>query len=71
MIPKETKNKQEKKPDQYIYYLAYPLELVEEGSITNMFTFVVGNLFGFKAIHALLLKKSECSRGNKLLCLIQ
>lgn len=71
MIPKETKNKQEKKPDQYIYYLAYPLELVEEGSVTNMFTFIVDNIFGFKAIRAFLLKKSEGSLGNKILCLIQ
>ncbi|TYI17016.1 hypothetical protein ES332_A08G295400v1 [Gossypium tomentosum] len=39
--------------DQYICYVAYPLDLFEEGSVTNMFTSIVGNVFGFKALHAL------------------
>ncbi|MCL7028456.1 hypothetical protein MKW94_001737 [Papaver nudicaule] len=42
--------------NQYICYVAYPLDLFEEGSVTNMFTFVVGNVFGFKALHALRLE---------------
>ncbi|KAG8499239.1 hypothetical protein CXB51_005773 [Gossypium anomalum] len=35
---------------------AYPLDLFEEGSITNMFTSIVGNVFGFKALRALHLE---------------
>ncbi|KAK3438729.1 hypothetical protein EUGRSUZ_C03525 [Eucalyptus grandis] len=42
--------------NQYICYVAYPLELFEEGSVTNMFTSIVGNVFGFKALHALHLE---------------
>jgi ribulose-bisphosphate carboxylase large chain len=43
-------------PDQYICYEAYPLDLFEEGSVTNMFTSIVGNVFGFKALRALRLE---------------
>ncbi|KAL3753847.1 hypothetical protein ACJRO7_001139 [Eucalyptus globulus] len=39
--------------NQYICYVAYPLDLFEEGSVTNMFTSIVGNVFGFKALCAL------------------
>ncbi|MED6139596.1 hypothetical protein PIB30_085356 [Stylosanthes scabra] len=39
--------------NQYIAYVAYPLDLFEEGSVTNMFTSIVGNVFGFKALRAL------------------
>nr|TKS13866.1 ribulose-1,5-bisphosphate carboxylase/oxygenase large subunit [Populus alba] len=35
---------------------AYPLDLFEEGSVTNMFTSIVGNVFGFKALRALRLE---------------
>ncbi|KAH1092089.1 hypothetical protein J1N35_019346 [Gossypium stocksii] len=42
--------------DQYICYVAYPLNLFEEGSVTNMFTSIVGNVFGFKALRALCLE---------------
>ncbi|RYR62259.1 hypothetical protein Ahy_A04g019695 [Arachis hypogaea] len=42
--------------NQYIAYVAYPLDLFEEGSITNMFTSIVGNVFGFKALRALRLE---------------
>ncbi|KAK3126479.1 hypothetical protein QOZ80_7AG0557230 [Eleusine coracana subsp. coracana] len=41
---------------QYICYVAYPLDLFEEGSVTNMFTSIVGNVFGSKALHALRLE---------------
>ena len=40
---------------QFIAYVAYPLDLFEEGSVTNMFTSIVGNVFGFKWF---------CSRSN-------
>ncbi|GJW65356.1 ribulose-1 [Tanacetum coccineum] len=42
--------------NQYIAYVAYPLDLFEEGSVTNMFTSIVGNVFGFKALRALRLE---------------
>ncbi|THG10007.1 hypothetical protein TEA_024123 [Camellia sinensis var. sinensis] len=41
---------------QFIAYVAYPLDLFEEGSVTNMFTSIVGNVFGFKALRALRLE---------------
>ncbi|KAF7800411.1 ribulose-1,5-bisphosphate carboxylase/oxygenase large subunit [Senna tora] len=42
--------------NHYIAYVAYPLDLFEEGSVTNMFTSIVGNVFGFKALRALRLE---------------
>ncbi len=42
--------------NQYIAYIAYPLDLFEEGSVTNLFTSIVGNVFGFKALRALRLE---------------
>ncbi|KAL6530925.1 hypothetical protein OROHE_014407 [Orobanche hederae] len=42
--------------DQYICYIAYPLDFFEEGSVTNMFTSIIGNVFGFKALRALRLE---------------
>nr|ABA96140.2 Ribulose bisphosphate carboxylase large chain precursor, putative [Oryza sativa Japonica Group] len=42
--------------NQYIAYVAYPLDLFEEGFVTNMFTSIVGNIFGFKALRALRLE---------------
>ncbi|CAK8532762.1 unnamed protein product [Lathyrus sativus] len=42
--------------NQLIAYVAYPLDLFEEGSVTNMCTSIVGNVFGFKALRALHLE---------------
>ena len=42
--------------NQFIVYVAYPLDLFEEGSVTNLFTSIVGNVFGFKALRALRLE---------------
>ena len=42
--------------DQYFMYVSYPLDLFEEGSVTNLFTSIVGNVFGFKALRALRLE---------------
>uniref|UniRef100_A0A2Z4HG48 Ribulose bisphosphate carboxylase large chain n=2 Tax=Cyanophora TaxID=2761 RepID=A0A2Z4HG48_9EUKA len=42
--------------NQYICYVAYPLDLFEEGSVTSMLTSIVGNVFGFKALRALRLE---------------
>ncbi|KAF9588158.1 hypothetical protein IFM89_007847 [Coptis chinensis] len=35
--------------NQYICYVAYPLDLLKRVLVTNMFTSIVGNVFGFKA----------------------
>jgi len=37
-------------------YVAYPLDLFEEGSVVNMMSSIVGNVFGFKALRALRLE---------------
>ncbi len=42
--------------DQWICYVAYPLDLFEEGSVVNMMSSIVGNVFGFKAVKALRLE---------------
>ena len=42
--------------NQYIAYVAYPLDLFEDDYVTNMFTSIVGNVFGFKALRALRLE---------------
>ena len=41
---------------QYFCWVAYDLDLFEEGSVVNVFTSLVGNVFGFKAIRALRLE---------------
>jgi ribulose-bisphosphate carboxylase large chain len=43
-------------PDQYIAYIAYDLDLFEEGSIANLSSSIIGNVFGFKALRALRLE---------------
>jgi ribulose-bisphosphate carboxylase large chain len=37
----------------WLVYVAYPVELFEEGSIPNLFSSVLGNIFGMKAIAGL------------------
>src|SRR6266508_821278 len=43
-------------PRQYIAYIAYGLDLFEEGSIPNMTSSIIGNVFGFNALKALRLE---------------
>jgi ribulose-bisphosphate carboxylase large chain len=43
-------------PDEHIAYVAYDLDLFEEGSIANMASSIIGNVFGFKALKALRLE---------------
>ncbi|MBI3635798.1 MAG: ribulose-bisphosphate carboxylase large subunit [Candidatus Rokubacteria bacterium] len=43
-------------PEQFMAYIAYPLDLFEEGSVVNLMSSIVGNVFGFKAIRALRLE---------------
>lgn len=43
--------------DEAFYaFVAYPMGLFEEGSIVNVFTSLVGNVFGFKAVRSLRLE---------------
>jgi ribulose-bisphosphate carboxylase large chain len=42
--------------DQYLARIAYDLDLFEEGSIANMSSSIIGNVFGFKALKALRLE---------------
>jgi len=41
---------------QYIAYIAYDIDLFEEGSIANLTSSIIGNVFGFKALTALRLE---------------
>ena len=41
---------------QYLARIAYDLDLFEEGSIANMSSSIIGNVFGFKALKALRLE---------------
>ncbi len=43
-------------PEQYFAHIAYDLALFEEGSIANMTSSIIGNVFGFKALKALRLE---------------
>jgi ribulose-bisphosphate carboxylase large chain len=42
--------------NQYIAWIAYDLDLFEEGSIANLTSSIIGNVFGFKAVRALRLE---------------
>jgi ribulose-bisphosphate carboxylase large chain len=42
--------------DQHIAYIAYDLDLFEEGSIANLASSIIGNVFGFKALKSLRLE---------------
>src|SRR3989337_1528645 len=43
-------------PGQHFAYIAYDLDLFEEGSIANLTASIIGNVFGFKAVKALPLE---------------
>ncbi len=42
--------------DQYFAYIAYDLDLFEDGSIANLTASIIGNVFGFKPLKALRLE---------------
>jgi len=44
-----------RKENQYIAYVAYPSNLFEKGFVTNLFTSIINNVFGFKALQVLCL----------------
>src|SRR4051812_21034001 len=43
-------------PEAFYAFVAYPIDLFEEGSVVNVLTSLVGNVFGFKAIRSLRLE---------------
>jgi ribulose-bisphosphate carboxylase large chain len=43
-------------PGQYFAYIAYDLDLFEEGSIANLTASIIGNVFGFKPLKSLRLE---------------
>ena len=43
-------------PSAFYAFVAYPIDLFEEGSVVNVLTSLVGNVFGFKAIRSLRLE---------------
>jgi len=43
-------------PGQFIAWIAYDMDLFEEGSIANLTSSIIGNVFGFKALKALRLE---------------
>jgi ribulose-bisphosphate carboxylase large chain len=43
-------------PEAFYAFVAYPLDLFEEGSVVNVLTSLAGNVFGFKALRALRLE---------------
>lgn len=42
--------------EQFFTYIAYDIDLFEEGSIANLTASIIGNVFGFKAVKALRLE---------------
>jgi ribulose-bisphosphate carboxylase large chain len=42
--------------NEYIAYIAYDIDLFEEGSIPNLTSSIIGNVFGFKALRSLRLE---------------
>ncbi len=43
-------------PEAFYAYIAYPIDLFEEGSVVNVITSLAGNVFGFKAVKGLRLE---------------
>jgi ribulose-bisphosphate carboxylase large chain len=50
--------------NQYIAYVAYYLDLFEEGFVYNMFTSIIGNVFGFKDVRALCMEDLQIPPAN-------
>ncbi|MEJ7834158.1 MAG: ribulose-bisphosphate carboxylase large subunit, partial [Nocardioides sp.] len=44
------------RPGEYFAYVAYDIDLFEEGSIANLTSSIIGNVFGFKPLSALRLE---------------
>ena len=48
---------------QWFAYIAYDIDLFEEGSISNLTASIIGNVFGFKPLKALRLEDMRISRA--------
>src|ERR1700686_808189 len=51
-------------PGQYFPYIAYDLDLFENGSIANLSASIIGNVFGFKPLKALRLEDMGVPGGD-------
>src|ERR1700757_3202210 len=51
-------------PGQYFAYIAYDLDLFENGSIANLSASIIGNVFGFKPLKALRLQDMRLPGGH-------
>jgi len=54
--PRPGANGGQPEPQQFIAKIAYDLDLFEEGSIANLTSSIIGNVFGFKALRSLRLE---------------
>ncbi|RLK46960.1 ribulose 1,5-bisphosphate carboxylase large subunit [Alkalispirillum mobile] len=55
--------------DEAFYaFIAYPMDLFEEGSVVNVFTSLVGNVFGFKAVRSLRLEDVRVPLAYVMTC---
>ena len=55
--------------DEAFYaFIAYPIDLFEEGSVVNVLTSLVGNVFGFKAVRALRLEDVRIPLAYVMTC---
>ncbi|WP_088320186.1 form I ribulose bisphosphate carboxylase large subunit [Kineosporia sp. R_H_3] len=50
-------------PGQFLAYIAYDLDLFEEGSVANLTSSIIGNVFGFKPLKALRLEDMRIPVG--------
>src|ERR1017187_9754335 len=50
---------------EYIAYIAYDIDLFEEGSIPNLTSSIIGNVFGFKALRSLRLEDMRMHREQR------
>ncbi len=55
-IPCPTPGRARNTEQQYFAYIAYDLDLFEDGSIANLTASIIGNVFGFKPLKALRLE---------------
>ncbi len=55
-------------PSCFYAFIAYPIDLFEEGSVVNVLTSLAGNVFGFKAIRALRLEDVRFSLAYVMTC---
>ncbi|ABI58176.1 form I ribulose bisphosphate carboxylase large subunit [Alkalilimnicola ehrlichii MLHE-1] len=55
--------------DEAFYaFIAYPIDLFEESSVVNVFTSLVGNVFGFKAVRSLRLEDVRIPLAYVMTC---